>query len=165
MIIRGLLGLLAALLTLSAAVDVNCTQNANCSSCINGTFSLKCAWCSESSTCLPYDPTSDIKDLKGCTGSFYASNCVVNHMMVLVGVGIAGAVVLLAIAAVTLWCCCCRGRKARKKKMLKEELQYQRQRDAISTKHEASRAERQEKNDAIRVKYGLKKNTAYEQFD
>lgn len=148
--------------------DVDCSlgdSTSSCKTCINGTRSGKCAWCKETGTCLPYNPVTDITNLPNCGKNFYASNCVVNHKMVIVGVGIAAGLVILFVTGCTIWCCCCRGRKARAKKMKKQEDEYQAQRDAISDKHEAGRADRQEKTDAIRMKYGLKKNNAYERFD
>lgn len=156
------------LVTQVAAQSVSCTldkSSSSCKTCINDTRAGHCAWCKDTETCLPYNPVTDISNLPNCGKNFYASNCVVNHRMVIVGVGIAAGLVILFVTGCTIWCCCCRGRKARARKMQQQEDEYQAQRDAIADKHEASRSERQEKHDAIRMKYGLKKTNPYERFD
>lgn len=83
------------------------------------------------------------------------SYSLVSHKLVIIGIGIAAAVVVIAISGITLWCCCCRGKKARERKMRQEEAKYQADRDAITERHDASRADRQTKHEAIRMKYGL----------
>ena len=52
-------------------------------------------------------------------------------------IGIGAGLLVLAIAGVTIYCCCCHGRKAAKRRFLKEETEFERQRDEINQKHEA----------------------------
>ncbi|KAL5263575.1 hypothetical protein ACHWQZ_G008820 [Mnemiopsis leidyi] len=167
-------GILCALLVLVTCTNVlaqlftDCTLSsttASCKSCINGTRAGKCAWCKETEKCLPYNPVSDITNLPNCGEDFYASNCVVNHRTVIVGIAVGAGLIVIFFIGCTIWCCYCRGRKARARKMQQQEDEYQSQRDAIADKHQASRSEREEKHDAIRMKYGLKKSNPYERFD
>eukprot|EP00116_Pleurobrachia_bachei_P011980 sb/3472242/ len=161
-----LLAVLANTGLVAGGDDVNCVAETSCKLCINGTLSGKCAWCDADSKCLPYNPITDINTLEGCsTDKFYASNCIIDHNIVLIGVGIAVGLVAIAAAVLTLWCCCCRGRKARKRKLADADAEYQARMDEISSKHDTLREERQAKNDAIRQKYGLQKSSPYERFE
>lgn len=152
------------LLSIARSDDADCTLEQSCQPCINGTLAGKCAWCSTSSKCLPYDKFTDITKLKNCGKDFHAATCKVNRTTLMLCIGVGAGLLVLAIAGVTIYCCCCHGRKAAKRRFLKEETEFERQRDEINQKHEASRSERQEKRDAIRMKYGLKKGNDYERF-
>ncbi|XP_032239555.2 pituitary tumor-transforming gene 1 protein-interacting protein isoform X1 [Nematostella vectensis] len=87
--------------------------------------------------------------------------CVFTGKILLIVLPTLGGVILIALCC-CIYCCCCRKKKRGSKKEDKQEAKWRRQREDIKIKHSERRAERQQKYDEIRKKYGLNRKNGDE---
>lgn len=136
-----------------------CAALSTCGDCVQNT---KCAWCESPRKCGAesfFTKECSTKDARRFT-------CTLSYRTLLIALGVVAGVVLLAVS-ITCYCCCCRQSKASlKKRLTRDNIQQEREEEERRAKHAARRAERQNKYDEIRQKYGLtREETPYQRFE
>lgn len=123
---------------------------------------MSCKDCIENSGCSYCEPTKKCEEgsivektlQKSCEGQDWkVEQCMVSGRVLLIALPVTGFVVLVALGCF-IYCCCCR-RKRGSSNSDKEEAKIRRERKAISERHKEREAERREKRDEIRKKYGI----------
>ncbi|KAL3832126.1 hypothetical protein ACJMK2_024015 [Sinanodonta woodiana] len=128
-------------------------HSASCDDCV-GVAKAQCVYCQGAKKCklkksiIPTDECS-LSDAKWGV-------CWVNYEALIIAVSVIGSVIFLGI--VICCCCCCRGKG--KEKLKKWEAKWERDRTERKARNDERRAERQQKTDEIRRKYGLVKDEA-----
>ena len=133
------------------AEGTSCAEkNNSCSDCVG--FKGNCFWCKSTGMCKNY-----VKDQKGCPSSeVYYKQCYVsgNLLIIIVPCVVGG---LLIIIGCCIYCCCCRKCCSKKKGMFdKEDKKLKKDRMERKQLQDHRKAERQARNEEIRMKYGLK---------
>ncbi|XP_041367320.1 pituitary tumor-transforming gene 1 protein-interacting protein-like isoform X2 [Gigantopelta aegis] len=139
-------------------------HNKSCDDCLNK-GGVKCFYCEGEKSCKPYPKehwlpwtlSCDLADVRWAV-------CWLNFKAMLISVGVIGGSIVLAITFCCIYCCCCRGHN--KAKYVKDELKMEREKTERKHRSDDRRAERQERLNEIRRKYGLVKDEpSYERMD
>ncbi|XP_028395899.1 pituitary tumor-transforming gene 1 protein-interacting protein-like [Dendronephthya gigantea] len=166
--LTGLLLSIFFLLDNAEAGKGNCTIFTSCNPCLKGlknNVTIDCFWCSSTEECIEKDGLLP----KGCKSVDwrYFDNCTVPGYVWVIVFPVLGFVILVAISC-CFYCCCCKC-KSGGRGSNNEEAKFHRKRLELKQKHAERRAERREKTDEIRKKYGLDKSDStssrYQQFE
>ena len=136
-----------------ATTDADCAKkNGSCYACTE--LSSACYWCGPTKQCKKY-PLSAIVP-SGCKGhQWYYKQCAVAGYWLIIVLPCAGIIFLIALCC-CIWCCCCRTSKAKKEEKYRlEDAKLNKEKDRRKTAQSLKKADRQEKVDEIRKKYGL----------
>jgi len=76
-----------------------------------------------------------------------------NYKAMLIAMGVIAGVLLISLFC-CIYCCCCRS-KGNRKKYEREDARLERDREEREMRHSERKAERQNKYDDIRKKYGI----------
>ncbi|XP_020614991.1 pituitary tumor-transforming gene 1 protein-interacting protein-like [Orbicella faveolata] len=135
----------------AAKADVNCNIHSgkSCKDCVEVSG---CSYCEPTKVC---ESGSVVKKTlhKSCEDQeWMTGQCLVSGRVLIIALSVTGFVVLVGLTC-CIYCCCCRRRKQRGPD--KEETKNRKKRQEITAKHKDREAERREKRDEIRKKYGL----------
>lgn len=137
--------------TLAPTTAVACEQrNTSCDYCSEDST---CYWCAPFATCKKY-PVSHIvpTDCKG--NKWYWKQCLIPGFVLIIVVPSLAGLILLTCGC-CIYCKCCR---TRSRKYDKDDGKFRRKRQEIKQRNEERRAQRRQRTDAIRKKYGLLKD-------
>ncbi|RNA17653.1 pituitary tumor-transforming protein 1 -interacting -like protein [Brachionus plicatilis] len=129
--------------------------NSTCEECLSNN---KCFFCFEDNSCKLYK----VKGLfpEGCKASQARwFSCSVNFEALLIGLISAVVVVLLILGCCVCYCCNKTCKAMSDRSLQRFERNLKKKKDFIKQKNSERKREREAKNDAIRVKYGLKPST------
>lgn len=128
-------------------------SNTSCGDCTSP--SSNCYWCSNNQKCGNYDPKK-LKDQVNCQGSdMYYRQCLISgKLLIIIVPSVVGGVLL--ILGCLIYCCCCRRCRGRKDKYDKEDKKLKKERSERKQIYDHRKAEREARNEDIRMKYGLK---------
>lgn len=135
-----------------ATSDSDCKKlNASCHTC---TDDFACYWCSPSKQCRKYPINSVVPS--GCSKhQWFYKQCTVAGYWLIIVVPCVGIVLLISLGC-CIWCCCCRTSKAKKEERYRlEDAKRNKEKDRRKASQAQRKAERQERADEIRKKYGL----------
>eukprot|EP00112_Aurelia_sp_Birch-Aquarium-sp1_P011794 Seg2480.4 transcript_id=Seg2480.4/GoldUCD/mRNA.D3Y31 product="Pituitary tumor-transforming gene 1 protein-interacting protein" protein_id=Seg2480.4/GoldUCD/D3Y31 len=146
--------LISVLLTEPATgtTDFECQQkNASCYVC---TEASACYWCQPNKQCRKYPLKAIVPS--GCSKhQWYYKQCTVAGYWLIIVVPCVGIFLLLCLGC-CIWCCCCRTSRAKKEEKYRlEDARLQKDKDRRKAGQAQKKADRQEKVDEIRKKYGL----------
>ncbi|KAL9966868.1 hypothetical protein ACROYT_G025003 [Oculina patagonica] len=131
------------------AEDCNKYSGKSCKECVEVSG---CSYCEPTEVCESADAVKQTFQ-KSCEGQEWKTGqCVVSGRVLIIALSVTGFVVLVALAC-CIYCCCCRRRKSSGSD--KEAAKLRKERQEISTRHKEREAERREKRDEIRKKYGI----------
>lgn len=129
-------------------------SNSSCGDCVG--LKGNCYWCSNNQKCSEFDKKEG-KSQKYCSGSdLYYKQCYVSsNLLIIIIPCVAGG--LLIIIGCCIYCCCCRKCCSKKKGMFdKEDKKLKKDRNERKQLQDHRKADRQARNEEIRMKYGLK---------
>ncbi|XP_065053209.1 pituitary tumor-transforming gene 1 protein-interacting protein-like [Rhopilema esculentum] len=161
---------LVCLFCIGSAANDSCTSKSggSCSDCVNN---FDCYYCQATKYCGKRPVIKP--DSSECSGDWYSyKQCTVSGNLLLIIVPcVLGA--LLIIFLLVCYCCCCRkcSRRRAAKRFAKEDERMSREKEEREMKHAERSAERRQKHDEIRKKYGLfkdgedKDGGKYQRFD
>ena len=130
-------------------------KNGSCSDCVG--FKDNCYWCKNNKKCGEYKVKDGTSKQKNCQGSdvFYKQCYVSGKLLIIIIPCVVGG--LLIIIGCCIYCCCCRNCCKNKKGMFdKEDKKLKKERNERKQLQDHRKAERQARNEEIRMKYGLK---------
>lgn len=128
--------------------------NTSCGDCVG--LKGNCYWCSNNHRCDDFEEKKG-KQQNFCSGSdLYYKQCYISsNLLIIIIPSVVGG--LLIIIGCCIYCCCCRKCCGKKKSMFeKEDKKHKKERGERKQLQEARKAERQARNEEIRMKYGLK---------
>jgi len=136
----------------STPEDAACEKHAgNCKECVKE--SAQCFYCTKNDKCFYTKATKlDADDRCGSLKDMKQLTCFANKLWLYVGIGIGGGILLIIITAI---CCCCCCKKKKNVTNMKDWLKWERIRENRTAQREEQRAERQNRMDDIRRKYGI----------
>ncbi|CAF1050328.1 unnamed protein product [Brachionus calyciflorus] len=141
--------------TTSQVGDECFSLNSTCEDCLGNS---KCFFCLETNSCQTYEVDGIFP--KGCKASKSRwISCSLNFEALLIGLISGGVVILLIIGCCVCYCCNKTCKAISDRSMERFERKIRKQRDFIKQKNEERKKERQSRNDAIRIKYGLQPST------
>ncbi|XP_046369636.1 pituitary tumor-transforming gene 1 protein-interacting protein-like isoform X2 [Haliotis rufescens] len=137
-------------------------SNSSCDECIKAAKS-RCFYCYADHSCQLY-PLGDIVPQHCDLSKARWGVCWVNFEALIIAMSVIGGLIILTITCCCIRCCCCKG--GNKGKYMKEEAKWDRQKTERKQRGEERKADRKERMDEIRRKYGLvKDDTPYQRFD
>lgn len=149
--------------TTPSAEELCAQHNKSCDDCL-GVAGAKCLWCKSTSKCVAYPANKILPPSKICAlDDARWGVCWLNFEALIISMGVVGGVILLTITCCCVYCCCCRG--GNNKKYEREEARYNNKKMERKARNEERRAERKDRLDEIRRKYGLMKDEPYQRFD
>lgn len=127
--------------------DCASKTNSSCEECTK----LSCQWCKDNKGC--YD--LQWKGSQCSHSDMYKKQCFVSTKLLIIIVPcVAGGV--LIILGCLIYCCCCRRCRGRRDKFEREDRKLKKERSERKQIFDQRKAERQARNEEIRMKYGLK---------
>ncbi|XP_071102635.1 pituitary tumor-transforming gene 1 protein-interacting protein-like isoform X2 [Haliotis cracherodii] len=137
-------------------------NNGSCEECIKAAKS-ECFYCYTDHTCQLY-PLGDVIPKNCDLSKARWGVCWVNFKALIIAMSVIGGIIILTITCCCIRCWCCKG--GNKGKYMKDEAKWDRQKTERKQRSEERKADRKERMDEIRRKYGLvKDDTPYERFD
>jgi hypothetical protein len=134
----------------------SCVKNdTSCDECVG--LKGDCYWCKNNKKCGKFETKLDVKDQKNCKGSdvYYKQCYLSSKLLIIVIPSVVGG--LLLIIGCCIYCCCCRKCCSKKKGLFdKEDKKLKKERNERKQQQDHRKAERQARNEEIRMKYGLK---------
>ena len=129
-------------------------KNSSCGECVG--LKDNCYWCKNNGKCGEFKEKQH-KNQKNCQGSdvYYKQCYISSDLLIIILPCVAGG--LLLIIGCCIYCCCCRKCCSKKKSMFdKEDKKLKREKNERKQLQDHRKAERQARNEEIRMKYGLK---------
>jgi hypothetical protein len=136
-------------------VEASCNKNnVSCGDCVG--LKDNCYWCENNKKCGDFVANKH-KNQKNCQGSdVYYRQCYISSNLLIIILPCAAGVLLLIIGC-CIYCCCCRKCCSKKKGIFdKEDKKLKREKNERKQLQDHRKAERQARNEEIRMKYGLK---------
>ena len=132
-----------------------CTKlsNGTCEQCSKP--SSNCYWCDNNKRCGVF-VAKKAKNQNNCQGSdvYYRQCFLSSNLLIIIIPCVVGGVLL--ILGCLIYCCCCRRCGGKKDKFQKEDKKLKKDRNERKQIYDHRKAERQARNEEIRMKYGLK---------
>ena len=137
-----------------------CNQNStSCEDCLKKS---NCFFCDADNQCKTYSKGIIFPDNCPASKARWLDCpfcCSLDLQALIIAVCVVGGVILLIMACCICYCCNKTCKAMSDRNLSKIEKKIAKQKEALRQKTEARKVERQTKNDAIRVKYGLKPST------
>ncbi|XP_078572301.1 pituitary tumor-transforming gene 1 protein-interacting protein-like isoform X1 [Branchiostoma floridae x Branchiostoma japonicum] len=150
--------------TTTPAPELDCSErNSSCDECIKN---VKCYYCYQDNSCRLYPAEKILPRDCPLSKARWGISCAINFEALIIAMSVVGGVILISFFC-CIYCCCCRtSSKKAQEKYDKEDAKIERAREERRLKHAERRAERDAKNQEIRMKYGLvKEDNPYHRFD
>lgn len=129
-------------------------SNGTCEECSKP--SSNCYWCANNKKCGTYE-VKHHKNQKNCQGSdVYTRQCFLSSSLLLIIIPCVVGGVLIILGCLIYCCCCRRCCRGRKDLFQKEDKKLKKEKGERRQINDHRKAERQAKNEEIRLKYGLK---------
>lgn len=134
-------------------------SNNTCEECSKP--SSKCYWCANNKKCAVFD-VKKAKRQDNCQDSnIYYRQCLLSsNLLIIIIPCVVGGVLL--ILGCLIYCCCCRRCRGGKDKFQKEDKKLKKDRNERKQIYDHRKAERETRNEEIRMKYGLKQGQSGE---